>query len=347
VDYTYSSAYTVQGDGTIAPTDIPYQFTLGVNGQAFIATGTPGLYSLTLGLGAVKYTGTGVFVNPLGVVNAANFAPVTNPIAPNELIAIVGSGLASGPAHAQSLPLPTTLGGVSVTINGQPAPLIDVQPGQIAALVPATISPSAPNNAPYATVVVTNNGVPSNPVTVFTSETAPGVFSIGSLAAVGPAAAQHANFTLIGASSPGTPAVVGEKVVIYVAGLGAVSPPVPVGTAAPSDVLSRATTQFLTLDFCCDSSSNPVFTTVDFAGLTPTTAGLYQVNVGIPSFSGPNDVYVELSTQEGTTSEATLNISGQVAGSGIAGQAAQAARKSATRPNRQTRRRPGLTARGR
>jgi uncharacterized protein (TIGR03437 family) len=35
-----------------------------------------------------------VYLNPLGVVSAANYAPITNPVAPGEIITLFGSGLA-------------------------------------------------------------------------------------------------------------------------------------------------------------------------------------------------------------------------------------------------------------
>ena len=93
-DYTFDAEYQVQSNGTISPADLPwYQFTLGAGGQAYIATGQQGLYSLQVGL-AQKFSGSGVYLNPLGVVNAGNFAPFTNPIAPNEFITLFGTGLA-------------------------------------------------------------------------------------------------------------------------------------------------------------------------------------------------------------------------------------------------------------
>ncbi len=297
-DYTFDSQYTVGSDGTVPVGDVPYQFTFGAGGRSFIALGdaadSPALYSLSLGLATQTYSGGGVFLNPLGIVNSGNFAPVTNPIAPNEFITLFGSGMAGSPATAQNLPLPTTLGNVQVLINGTAAPLDFVSPTQIVALVPSSITPPS---AYYATVQVLNNGSPSNTVTVYTNYTAPGVFAQPT--AVGPAAAQHGDYSLISSTSPANP---GEVITLYAAGLGSVTPAiVPDGGAASSNPLSY-TDESVYVDF-----SGVVAPTVDFAGLTPTAAGLYQINVAIPSGTS-NNPYVDVSTPEAVTSQATLSV---------------------------------------
>jgi uncharacterized protein (TIGR03437 family) len=305
-DYTYDGEYQVQSNGTIAPADLPwYTFTLGVNGQAFIATGvtSQGLYSLMVGFGAPKFSGTGVYLNPMGVVNSANFSPITNPVAPNEFITLFGTGLANATAVAPSLPFPTMLGNVSVTINGVPAPLDYVSPTQIEALVPSSISPN--NNAYYATVQVTNNGAMSNLVTVYTSNTAPGVFATNG---IGPAAAQHANYTVVSASNP---ANIGETIVVYASGLGAVtsgtSAPPSDGSGAPSSPLF-STVAPVSVDFGGVGATN-----LPFAGLTPTTAGLYQINVQVPAGTASGAQYFDVSTPDAYASQATVNISGLTA----------------------------------
>ena len=91
-DYTFDSLATVQGNATVAPTDITYNITLAAGGKVFIATGNQGLYSLLIGFATPSYSGTGVYLNPLGVVSAANYAPVTNPIAPGEIITLFWIG---------------------------------------------------------------------------------------------------------------------------------------------------------------------------------------------------------------------------------------------------------------
>ena len=327
-DWTYDSQYTVGSNGVFTPPDTTYQFTLGANGQAFIATGTGSgtqgnLYSMYIGLAAPKFTGTGVFLNPLGVVNAANFAPATNPIAPNEVITLYGTNIAPASANATSLPLPTSLAGVQVMINGQAAPLYYVTSGQIAAQVPSNVGPDS--NVFYATVQVNNNGFMSNPVTLFTSNSAPGVFT-ASGNGIGPAAAQHGDYTLITSASP---AKIGETVVLYAGGLGSVSPAVATGAPAGSSPTS-ANTRPIFVDFGGAQG------TVVFAGLTPGLAGLYQLNTTIGSGTGTGTLFVNVSTDDAYTSQATLSISGGAAGTASVNLPASVIRVARPRPHLQS-----------
>jgi len=296
-DYTFDSLATVQGNATVAPQDITYNITLAAGGKVFIATGNQGLYSLLIGFATPSYSGTGVYLNPLGVVNAANYAPITNPIAPGEIITLFGSGLAGGTTNATSLPLPTTLGGVQVMINGQAAPLFYVTPGQIAAQVPQEITPL--NNVEYATVQVLNNGAKSNAVTVYTNYTAPGVFSAGGNG-IGPAAAQLGNYSLVTSSNP---APVGSTVVLYATGLGTVVPTVADGAAAPSNPPATAT----------DTAAVYVGLQQEnilFDGLTPGLAGLFQLNTSIASGTPSGTQFSDIATPDAYTSEATLAVGG-------------------------------------
>ena len=324
-DYTFDSTHiNVSSSGTVPfGGDTPYSYTFGANGQAYIATGDTTVtypnYSLTLGLAMQKFSGSGVYLTPNGIVNSANFAPITNPIAPNEFITLFGNfgaGLGSG-ITATTLPLPTTLGPISVTINGLPAPLDYVSAGQIIALVPSAISP---NNKVqpvyYATIVVTNNNVASNPVTVYTSNTAPGVFA--NPVAVGAAAAEHADGSQI---NSGSPPHIGDTIVVFAGGLGAVTPPiVPDGAAAPSSPLSNVNDQKIYVDFsqttcaALDTSTFSNCALIPFAGLTPTAAGLYQINTpvpsGTPTTTPPTPDFFDVSTSDAYTSFATISVAG-------------------------------------
>jgi uncharacterized protein (TIGR03437 family) len=294
-DYTFDSQSPVQANGTSAPADIPYQVTLGAGGNVFIGTGTQGLYSLLVGFSAPKFSGTGVYLNPLGVVNAASFAPITNPIAPGEIIALFGSGLAAGTVSAATLPLPTVLGNVQVTINGTPAPLIYVTSGQIAAVVPVAISPG--NNVYYATIQVINNNTKSNPVTLYTNYTSPGLYS-STNNGVGSAAAQLSNYSLLTSANP---AKVGSTVLLYATGLGSVLPLVSDGAAAPSNPLAYVTDQDLV--YVGGQQENIIFD-----GLTPGLAALYQVNATLVAGTPTGSDFTDLSTPDAYTSEVTIPV---------------------------------------
>jgi uncharacterized protein (TIGR03437 family) len=305
-DYTLDSTqFDLSSSGTVpAGGDTPYSYTFGVNGQAYIATGdtaNASYYSLTLGLAMQKFSGSGVYLSQNGIVNSGNFAPITNPIAPNELITLFGNfgaGLSSS-ITATTLPLPTTLGPISVTINGTKAPLDYVSATQIIAQVPSTISPS--NNVYYATIVVTNNNVASNPVTVYTSNTAPGVFA--NPVAVGAAAAEHADGSLI---SSGSAPKAGDTIVVFMGGLGAVNPPiVPDGGPAigfpPGNIVTDLN---VSVDFSYVFSNS-----LPFIGATPTTAGLYQIDVVVPTGT-PASNFLDVGTTDGYTSMTTIAVGG-------------------------------------
>ena len=295
-DYTFDSQDTVQGNGTSSPADVPYQFTLADNGQVFIASGTQGLYSLMIGFAAPQFSGSGVFLNPIGVVNGASFAPITNPIAPDEIVTLFGSGLAASVQNTPGLPLPTSLGNVQVTVNGESAPLYYVSPTQITFLVPHDITPT--NNVETATIQVNNNGVLSNTTTVFTNYTAPGLFA-ASGSGTGPAAAEVNNAPI----SASNPANVGSTVVFFATGLGTYTPGVGDGTAAPAS--PPAMTDDTDYVYVGGQTEN-----IQFNGLTPGLADLFQVNATLVSGTPSGSDYSDVATPDAYTSEATIDVGG-------------------------------------
>ena len=137
---------------------------------------------------------------PLGVVNAASFAPPTYPVSGGTLISAFGSGLATAAEQAQAIPLPTNLGGVSVTVNGVAAPLLFVSGEQINLQVPFGASGSS------ATIVVNNNGTASNEVAVPLAASSPGIFSVDGTG-FGPGTFVHADFSLglVSEAAPAAP----------------------------------------------------------------------------------------------------------------------------------------------
>ncbi len=90
-----------------------------------------------------KFSGTGAVGiagqsggNQIAVVSAASF---TAPVAPDSIAAAFGVRLATQRATAPNgAPLPTTLGGTTVRVNGVLAPLFFVSDGQVNFLIPAS-----------------------------------------------------------------------------------------------------------------------------------------------------------------------------------------------------------------
>ncbi len=95
-----------------------------------------------------------------GIVNSAGFQ-VSGQVAPYELISLYGNGIGSSmPQSGQVVNgvLGTSLGGVKVTFDGIPAPLLYVGPNQINAVVPGEIAGHATTQLQ---VTLTNGGTQS------------------------------------------------------------------------------------------------------------------------------------------------------------------------------------------
>lgn len=299
IDDTFEGVpYHFEADGVF--NDGTFENILGADGQAILQVGMGSFYSLTLGISAGQFSGGAVFLDPLKVWNAASFAPITNSVAPGEFVSLFGTGLASGVHFASSLPLPTSLGNVQVMVNGQLAPLSYVGPNQINILVPYAIAPA---NTSFATFQVFNNGAASNSVTLYTSKSAPGVFAStfgGNFApGVGPGAVLHGDFSPVTQSNP---AAAGEVLQVYLTGLGSVTPSVADGAAAPAVPLSIVDANVMV--FVGGQQAK-----VDFKGLAPGYAGLYQVNFEVPSgVASGQQVYLAIQTPDAYTSEAKIYI---------------------------------------
>lgn len=233
----------------------------------------------------VSYTGLGpAFFSNQGPVIAGvgNGASFTSAIAQGSWITITGSNL-SGPTSRTWRPneivnglLPTQLDGVSVKVNGRPAPVYYISPTQINALAPND------DSVRMVPVEVTVDGVPSAPFSVMLQQFAPGLFLWQARDVV----ATHTDFTLAMAAgtAPGAkPAVPGEVIILWGTGFGKSDPPQPV------DVVPTVTAMIDT----------PVI--VHFGGqkvnaistaMTPQSAGLYQVAVRVPDTISAGDVTV-------------------------------------------------------
>ncbi len=230
--------------------------------------------------------------------NAASFAPVTASLAPGEVIALYGTGLSSVTTNVPGGQVfPTTLGGVSVSIDGTNCPLYYVSPTQLAAVVPYEV---ASNQSGLANIQVTNNQVTSNVVQMYLTDSSPGSFSQGQNG-IGLAAALHAATNqLITDANPVQP---GEYISLYLTGLGTVTPAITDGALGPSsplsysDLYNAGNLAVFFNDYGANGSTGNAGN-IQFAGLVPTLAGLYQINVQVPTsgLAAGDDVYVEFVT---------------------------------------------------
>jgi uncharacterized protein (TIGR03437 family) len=291
-NFNYTDAYPAEPVGQFFNSSTLTDYIFSADGATRIGLGRGPFLAISVSVRAPEFSGSGVFLNPAGVVNAASSATFTAGVAPGELITLHGENLASGTTVASSVPFPASLGGVEVRINGRLAPVYYASPDQVAAVVPYATTET------IAQIEVVNNGVVSNAVTAFVYDAQPGVFTIPP-GGVGLAAALHANNTLV---EPGNPAREGEIISVFMTGLGAVSPPVPEGAPGPVSPLS--------------TTSHPVAVFIDnraadvlFAGLAPTLAGAYQVNFRVPFNLRQGNVRLDVVAGRSYSTHALLPVS--------------------------------------
>lgn len=225
------------------------------------------------------------FIHASGIVNAASFVPAPdNFVAPNSIISIFGVDLAlrtqavtTDTLEAGRLPL--HLGGVSVRIGGQGAPLYFVSPTQINAQVPASL---VGRPQPWKLTVIREGLQDLVETDVYVRKSAPGLFPV----------VAHTDYSVVGRGDPigSTPAVPGEAVVLFGTGFGPTQPPVEEGQLPPfAASLTLPSRVFLNgLELPEEN--------VLYVGQAPFFAGLQQVNIRLPNAlsTGDYEVLVEV-----------------------------------------------------
>jgi uncharacterized protein (TIGR03437 family) len=192
-----------------------------------------------------------------GVVNGASFKPG---ISPGALASIFGTNLAAKEATATALPLPTTLGGMQVTFDGHAAPLWYVNPTQINLEVPCELGSPAD-----VRVQVTRDGVQSGVVMVHIDPDSPGAFMWGTYGIT-----THADYRLATPQDPLRPL---EPGILWATGLGITNPCCKSGE--PASVGMEA---YYPISLRIDGMEAQIL----WAGLSPGSVGLYQVNFITP-----------------------------------------------------------------
>jgi uncharacterized protein (TIGR03437 family) len=180
--------------------------------------------------------------------------------------------------------VPTALAESCLTVNGQPMPLIFVSPQQINAQMPF----QAFGNV---TIVVHTPGGVSDNFNIVVPANAPAVFLNG---AAGPATnlptvIRASNSLLVTDSDP---IHHGDQLIIYLTGMGAVTPVVANGMPGPASPLALALTPP-----AVDLGGAGLF--VDYAGLAPGEVGVYQINVTVPP-TAPQGLSVPLRITQGS-----------------------------------------------
>jgi uncharacterized protein (TIGR03437 family) len=229
-----------------------------------------------------------------GVVSAGSYNALQ--IAPGGIGAVFGANLAIGTNSATTLPLPTELGGISVLVNGYPAPLFFTSAGQINFQFPWEVL-----NETQVTIVILVNGVSSAPQTINMPPAGPAIFQLGAQGQGAIQIAGTATLALPAGSIPGAqsrPALAGKDyITIYCTGLGDV-------TNRPADGAPALANPLSTTKLTPAVTIGGVPANVIFSGLTPGLAGLYQIDVLVPSGAAAGNAVPVVVTIGGATSNA-------------------------------------------
>lgn len=202
----------------------------------------------------------------VAVVNGASFR-ANQPVAAGSIASAFGNFGTVTNTLAPSLPLPTTLGGVQLTVNNVPAPLFFVSSSQVNFQVPSSLVPGR-----YDVRVTVGGTTTTGSVIII--DAGPGIFMFDPVQGE----STRRGIMLNQDNSLNTSdrrAARGQVVQIFGTGPGALSTNVADGTAAPAaPATTRITPRVLI---------GGVEAQVQFSGLAPGFVGLWQVNVTIPN----------------------------------------------------------------
>lgn len=242
---------------------------------------------------------SGVTVLPSGydsAVAAPNVSRVVSAadgvssVAPGGLFTIWGTNLNPTNVASKEIPLPTALGESCLTVNGQPVPILFVSPTQVNAQMPfqAVGNVTMIVHTPGGVSDNYNMTVLPNSPSVFRAELAPG--------AAFPTIVRHQNNMI---ATDSNPVHRGDVLVIYLTGMGKVSPLVENGRPAPYEPLAY------TID-SPDVAIGGIGSPVLYSGLAPGQVGLYQINISVPS-NTPKGLSVPLTIKQGGQTN-TVNV---------------------------------------
>jgi len=196
------------------------------------------------------------------------------------LYSLPGAGFSDRVYGAESYPLPRSLGGIWVSVNGVDSPLVSVSPTEILLQVP--FQTGLETNVE----VKTESSSPFVPQLRFATSTFTGLGAFlrnpRSPSGYGgsDALAVHENWSALVTS--GNPARPGEILHLYGTGFGRVDSQPPDGMPAPADPPARTITPITCWAWGADNFAKldiPVL----FAGLAPGLAGVYQMDVRVPA----------------------------------------------------------------
>lgn len=278
------------------------QFSTNAIGVCNVGCASGGAVTVPVDL-TVEATGAPV-VSYQGVTDNATFVP-GDTVAQGDVMVVKGDQLSlSAYTPGQAPPLSTQVADTSVLVNGVAAPIYYTSYGQIAFQMP--------ENAAIGTALVQvkrTDGTLSNTVSVNVAASAPKLLLLyggpyGAIVNSDGSFPMPTSYAQPG--YPAHPANVGDTLVLYAIGLGPTNPAVATGAPAPSTPPYGPLVTTPAVSF----GSNPFSPQAIplYAGLTPTYAGLYQINVQIPAGTPSGTVYITLEFPTGMSNSVAIQV---------------------------------------
>ncbi len=239
----------------------PSQITLTASGKGF----EPGAYHATVVIQSANAVPQYINVPVMfvlggstagtGITSVANPASYQTTGSPGMSFAIFGTMLSNTTATASGSPLPLSTAGVSVTVNGSPAPVLYASPGQLNIQIPYSVGTGP------AVLGVNNNGQIAG-FQFQMAASAPAIFSDST-----------------GSLSPNATVKQGAVGTLFMTGAGEVSPALKTGYAATTAASAAQFKPVLPLSLTVGGV--PAF--VQSVGLTANQFGVTQVNFIVPA----------------------------------------------------------------
>jgi uncharacterized protein (TIGR03437 family) len=230
--------------------------------------------------------------DPSGSILALNgFTNLSTSLAPGLWVTIHGANLASTSREWAGIDFksnvgPQALEGVSITVNGKPAALRNVNPGEVSLQIPTEAEAGA------GTLVLTTPDGKARQYAITLAPFAPTLKVNRALSAgdgTNYISAHFADGTEIGPSGDGRQsraAKAGDLITVYGIGFGPLATPLATGQIAAGP----------------DNTANPVTFRIgqatvkpSYAGSAPGLVGVYQFNLVVPQNAGSGDVAIDAS----------------------------------------------------
>lgn len=299
-----------------------------------------------LGLAAVAIAGAAALAaqSSSNVVGLGYSAPPLLPVAPGQIVTIFVTGVNPSPstgASASSVPLPTSLAGITVNLTqANPSlPTPDLRVPIFAVSSTVALCPGDPSDncnligvtvripVELAAPLPNDYGLVGGPAVLTVSDgtnTTPPILLNPVWDQIHIFAITHVDGSRV---TPSSPATAGEVLVMYASGLGlplSVALAGNTGAASPSPATPVVSLYAMNYDYRINASPSRAGATVPlpspdptilFVGLTPTLVGVWQINFVLPKPPGP----ILACDNAGVLSNVTVTLAGQVTfdGAGI------------------------------